>query len=50
LYDLAAQALRAGQPGAQVGERLGFSDENAFARAFRRWSGKTPAQFARERG
>jgi len=47
LYDLAAQALRSGQAVALVGEKLGFSDENAFARAFRRWSGKTPAQFMR---
>jgi len=47
LYDLAVQALRAGQAPAQVGERLGFSDENALSRAFRRWSGKTPAQFIR---
>jgi len=46
LYDLAVQALRGGQAVALVGEKLGFSDENAFSRAFRRWSGKTPAQFA----
>jgi len=47
LYDLAAQALRGGQTVAVVSEKLGFSDENAFTRAFRRWSGQTPAQFAR---
>jgi AraC-like DNA-binding protein len=48
IYDVAAQALRTGQTVAAVSERLGFSDDNAFSRAFRRWSGKTPAQFARD--
>ncbi|MBP8183799.1 MAG: AraC family transcriptional regulator [Rhodoferax sp.] len=47
LYDLAVQALRSGQSVVVVGERLGFSDENAFSRAYRRWSGQTPAQFVR---
>jgi AraC-like DNA-binding protein len=47
LYDLAVQALRNGQTVVVVGEKLGFSDENAFSRAFRRWSGQTPAQFVR---
>lgn len=47
LYNLAVQALRTGQTAALVGEKLGFSDENAFVRAFRRWSDKTPAQFVR---
>jgi AraC-like DNA-binding protein len=48
LYEMALQALRAGQTVGAVGEKLGFSDENAFSRAFRRWSGLTPAQFARQ--
>jgi AraC-like DNA-binding protein len=47
LYELATRALRAGQSVVAVGDMLGFSDENAFSRAFRRWSGVTPAQFAR---
>ncbi len=47
LFEMARQALRGGRPVALTGEQLGFSDENAFVRAFRRWSGQTPAQFAR---
>jgi AraC-like DNA-binding protein len=40
------------EPGAQIEDvalRLGFSDATSFHRAFRRWEGKTPAQFIRER-
>ncbi len=29
----------------EIAERLGFSDESAFAKAFRRWMGQSPAQF-----
>jgi AraC-like DNA-binding protein len=47
LYEMAMQGLRAGQSVVTVGDKLGFSDENAFSRAFRRWNGVTPAQFAR---
>jgi AraC-like DNA-binding protein len=49
LYDLAVHALRGGQAVAAVSDQLGFSDENAFSRAFRRWSGQTPAQLARQK-
>lgn len=48
LYDMARQSLRAGQSVQEVSERLGFSDDNAFTRAFRRWSGVTPAQFSKQ--
>ncbi len=47
LHEMAAQALRRGLAPSLVGEQLGFSDENAFSRAFRRWSDQTPVQFAR---
>lgn len=32
----------------QIAERLGYSDPANFARAFRRWTGKTPGQARRE--
>lgn len=47
LHEMAVQALRGGLSVAAASEKLGFSDENAFARAFRRWRGQTPAQFTR---
>ena len=45
LQQMACQALRADQRVADIAEQLGFSDENAFVRAFRRWLGVTPARF-----
>lgn len=45
LRELAEQGLREGQTAAALAERLGFAEESAFSRAFRRWSGRTPAQF-----
>ncbi|MFN3586201.1 MAG: AraC family transcriptional regulator [Moraxellaceae bacterium] len=42
----AEAALRGGQMRmAEIAEALGFSDESAFAKAFRRWCGESPAQF-----
>ena len=48
LQQLAEQYLRAGDSVARCSERLGFSDESAFVKAFKRWAGKTPAQFRDE--
>jgi AraC-like DNA-binding protein len=31
----------------EVGFLLGFSDQSAFTKAFRRWTGQTPADFVR---
>lgn len=45
LYTSAERLLRESLRLAEVAERLGFSDESAFAKAFRRWSGTSPGQF-----
>lgn len=45
LHQMAEQLLRDSPRLVEVAEALGFSDESAFAKAFRRWSGITPGQF-----
>ena len=45
LQDLAEQALANGARTGRIAEDLGFSDESAFAKAFKRWTGRTPARF-----
>lgn len=49
LYHMAAESLRRDHRLHDIAQDLGFSDESAFAKAFRRWAGVTPAQF-REQG
>ncbi|SFR65941.1 transcriptional regulator, AraC family [Marinobacter daqiaonensis] len=45
LRRLAVSALESGFSVAEVSEQLGFSEEAAFARAFRRWEGVSPSRF-----
>lgn len=45
LHRLAVDLLRSGQTVVSVSGRLGFSEEAAFARAFRRWEGVSPSRF-----
>jgi AraC-like DNA-binding protein len=44
LEELAVRWLGRGDRVADVAVRLGYSDETAFTRAFRRWQGSTPGQ------
>lgn len=46
LCDAAVAALVDGDESiSEIGERLGFSEESAFARAFRRWTGNPPSVY-----
>ena len=48
--DRATLLLRAGELGVdEIGTRLGYSDPANFARAFRRWTGVSPAAYRRRR-
>jgi len=46
--ELAEQYVREGRYSlSQIAYLLGFSDQSNFSRAFRRWTGKSPGQYAR---
>lgn len=45
LQEMAEQRLRYNAQTAVLAEELGYADESAFIKAFRRWVGVTPAQF-----
>ncbi len=47
LRDLACSSLAENVPIKDVAYRLGYGDLSAFYRAFRRWTGVTPAEFQR---
>jgi len=49
LHGVAVERLRGTSALPDIADDLGFSDESAFAKAFRRWTGLTPAQFRRQR-
>ncbi|WP_370300298.1 AraC family transcriptional regulator [Abyssibacter sp.] len=44
LQQLACRALERGDKIAGISAELGFSDESAFSRSFRRWTGMSPSQ------
>jgi AraC-like DNA-binding protein len=45
LYRMAAERLQQDERLRDIADALGFSDESAFAKAFRRWAGVSPAQY-----
>lgn len=48
--EAAQSLLRKGKPIAEIAAALGFAEQSAFTRAFKAWSGTTPARWRAERG
>ncbi len=49
-FEAAQGMLRDGKTIAEIAARLGFAVQSAFTRAFKAWSGATPARWRAERG
>jgi AraC-like DNA-binding protein len=47
--DVARSALAGAEPIKAIAERLGYSEQSAFHRAFKRWTGMTPGQYRASR-
>ncbi len=48
LHQMAVERLQSEESLRSIAVALGFSDESAFAKAFRRWTGLSPAQYRRQ--
>ena len=48
MYRCEKKLRHAWRPGKCLADDLGYLDVNSFYRAFRRWTGQTPADFARD--
>jgi AraC-like DNA-binding protein len=49
-YEAAQSLLKKGGPIAEIAAQLGFAEQSAFTRAFRAWSGATPARWRAAQG